>query len=148
MNSCLSRTVDINAVITDLTGLLRVVVGERLVVRTKLDPKLGRINADSRQIGWVFINLAISAYDAMPVGSELLISTSNIELDYEDAGELGVPAGPYVQAELRATGGRINVQTMVREIVQNARGAVSMRSTPGHGSTVLIFFPMATDSLA
>src|SRR5205823_5570638 len=62
---------DLNAVVADMEGLLRRLIGEDVELVTRLAPGLGRVRADPVQLQQVVLNLAVNARDAMPGGGRL-----------------------------------------------------------------------------
>jgi len=135
-----SNTLDLNAVIAEIGDLLRRVVGDKLIQRISLDSHLSRIQADPALLNWAFVSLATNALAAMLAGSELAVATANVTLDRAAARELSVPPGAYAQVEFTLTGTGMRVPATVRDIIQSAQGAVSIRST-ARGVVVLVLFP-------
>ena len=74
-------------------------------VRTSLAPDLPSILADRGQLEQVILNLAVNARDAMPNGGELVLETSEIDLDdvYAEAFPTVIP-GPYVRLAVSDNG--------------------------------------------
>jgi PAS domain S-box-containing protein len=70
--------VDINAVVENLTKMLRRLIGEDIVLETRLDPNLPYLRADASTLEQVIINLAVNARDAMPTGGVLNIGTERV----------------------------------------------------------------------
>ena len=79
------QVLDLNSVVTDVEKMLRRLIGEDINFRTILNPSLGRVKADRGQIEQIITNLVVNARDAMPTGGNLVIETSNVELDIEYA---------------------------------------------------------------
>lgn len=75
------EVLELNAVITGMEMMVRRLVGEDVVLLTKLHPELPRVSADPGQLQQVLLNLAVNARDAMPRGGTLLIETAIVELD-------------------------------------------------------------------
>ena len=75
--------VDLNAVVVDMTAMLRRLVGENIRVRTILAGDLGKTRVDTGQMNQIIMNLAVNARDAMPAGGQILIETQNFEIDRE-----------------------------------------------------------------
>jgi len=134
------RAIDPNAVIAGLEELFRGIVGDKISFRTNLDPQLGWIKTDPRTLDWVLVNLAVNALKAM-LARNMVITTSNIELDCWAASEMNVSPGSYIQIELRVTGSEVAGQPAIRNIVQQAHGAVSVRDGGAHGVTVTTLLP-------
>src|SRR5439155_20470072 len=70
---------DLNALVTNLRGVLEWVVGKDIEQATILDPTLGGVKVDLGQIEQVLIKLAANAREAMPQGGKITIETSNIQ---------------------------------------------------------------------
>jgi hypothetical protein len=67
----------------------------------------------------------------MLAGSELAVATTNVTLDLAAARELGVLPGADAQVEFTLTGAGMIVPATARDIIQRARGAVSVCGTAG-----------------
>src|SRR5580658_1947425 len=72
--------VDLNSILAGIAARMRPIVGDKLAVRTRLDPNLASVHADPKQLDWLFVSMAADAYDGMPGGGELAIATANVEL--------------------------------------------------------------------
>ena len=89
------EVLELNAVITGMESMVRRLVGEDVVLLTKLNPELPRVWADPGQLQQVILNLAVNARDAMPRGGSLLIETGVVELDEHYPRHIHQP-GPVV----------------------------------------------------
>lgn len=136
--------IDLNSVLAGIATRIRPIVGDKLVLGTRLDSNLARIKGDPKQIDWLFTNLAADACDGMPGPGELLITTANVELNPGSAREMNLPPGEYVQVELSVTSGRLEVGPVVRNIVQRIQGAVAVKGTSGSGVAVDVLLPRAS----
>src|SRR5271169_4009041 len=96
----LGGAVDLNATISELEKVVRSVFGERFQLHTKLDPLLGRIDADPRTIDRLLVSLVINCQAPTAPRTELMMSTANVDLDLAAARELQLPGREYVQLEL------------------------------------------------
>jgi two-component system cell cycle sensor histidine kinase/response regulator CckA len=76
---------NLNNLVENMTKLLRRLIGEDIVLETRLDPALGLIRVDAGQIEQVIINLSVNAADSMPKGGTLTIETANSTLPVESA---------------------------------------------------------------
>src|SRR5215470_13139375 len=99
------QVLDLGEALSDLTMLLRRLIGEKV----KLDLIHGRdlwpVKVDVSQFEQVIVNLAVNARDAMPEGGTLTVKTGNVGAD--DAAQLsykGMPAADYVRIDMIDTG--------------------------------------------
>jgi signal transduction histidine kinase len=160
---------DLNVIVTDLGRMLDRVIGEDVVLVTRLAEDLGAVEADRGQIEQVLMNLVVNARDAMPGGGTLTIETLDEDLDAARAAELGVPAGPYVTLVVGDTGSGMDAETLahifepffttkatgqgtglglstVYGIVKQAGGAITVKSAPGQGTRFSIHVPRVAPS--
>ena len=109
------RVIDLNTVVRDAEQILRRLVGETISMTAVLDAELGHVRADPGQITQVLMNLVVNARDAMPGGGELIIESSNRDIDEASARQRrGLLPGRYVAIEVRDTGAGMDEQTMAR----------------------------------
>jgi CheY-like chemotaxis protein len=140
-NDSSSGDLDINLLIAETARILHLAAGEKLILRTQLDPTLSRVRGDPKLIGWVFLSLAAKAYDIAPAGSELGIVTANVEFDRAAADEASALSGSYAQIELTASASRLDAGTIVRAIVEQAQGTIAVRSIGPDRVVVRVLLP-------
>lgn len=78
-----ARPVNLNEVVTDMTKMLRRLIGEHIELRCQLDPAVSLVQADVAMIEQVIVNLAVNARDAMPNGGTLTIRTERVDVSPE-----------------------------------------------------------------
>jgi two-component system, cell cycle sensor histidine kinase and response regulator CckA len=161
---------DVNAVLRDLGGNLRRLLGDDVELVTVLAPHLSAVNADRAQLGQVVLNLAVNAKDAMPAGGTLTIATADVEIGQAHANEHpDIKPGPHVMLSITDTGAGMDAPTLARifepffttketgrgtglglatayGIVKQSGGDITARSALGRGTTFTIHLPRATDS--
>jgi two-component system cell cycle sensor histidine kinase/response regulator CckA len=99
---------DLGETLSDLTVLLKRLIGENITLDVPQVRDLWPVKADVHQFEQVIINLAVNARDAMPDGGRLTLRTSNVDADegliriYQ-----GMPVGEYVLVEVEDTGSGI-----------------------------------------
>lgn len=99
------KVFDINQVITEVSTMLKRLIGEDIHLITILAPKLGMVEADPGQLTQVIINLAVNARDAMMQGGELIIETNNVYLDEGYAAHhISMRPGSYIQLVVSDSG--------------------------------------------
>jgi PAS domain S-box-containing protein len=157
-----SRTVDLNEVIANLSGMLGRVIRENVQVTVEPGEETAFVNADPNEIERVVVNLAVNAQDAMPGGGHLTIRTSRVTVAEGEGGK--VRPGEYVELMVQDTGVGMDRDTMARVfepffttkstvggtglglavvygIVRQSGGHVHVESQPGAGATFRIRLP-------
>ena len=162
--------VDLNAVVADMTTMLRRLVGENIVVRTVLADDLGKTKVDPGQMNQIIMNLVVNARDAMPAGGQITIETANFEIDREYSARhlgarhmsarhgdyclmsisddgIGMEEGtrahafePFFTTKGVGEGTGLGLST-VYGIVKQHNGYIWLYSEPGHGTTVRVYLP-------
>jgi PAS domain S-box-containing protein len=158
---------NLNGIVVELETMLRPLIGEDIVLTTKLDPALGPIEADPGQLHQVVMNLVVNARDAMPNGGALSIETANV--DVVDEGDGSIAPGRYVTLTVRDAGEGIDATTLsqifepffttkesdkgtglglatVYGIVKQSGGYVAVESELGVGSEFTIYLRRVDDA--
>lgn len=165
-------SIDLNAIVEEMTTLLRRTLGETIDIRVLAAPELWRCLADPGQVQNAILNLALNARDAMPDGGILTLQTANATLDgdYADRNRDAVP-GEYAVLSVSDTGvgmppdvvqrafepffttkgvgkGSGLGLSMVYGFAKQSGGHVSLYSEIGHGTTVKLYLPRTTGAAA
>ena len=153
------------ALLDDLREMLTPTLGVSIQVVTSADPDAPPLLADRAQLETVLVNLAVNARDAMPDGGTLRIAVTVEAVVDSHPAELGI--GAYVRLDLADTGTGMSAATlarasepffttkppgqgtglglaMARGFAEQSNGGFALRSTPGQGTTVTLWFPLAS----
>ncbi|MDJ0808803.1 MAG: PAS domain S-box protein [Desulfobacterales bacterium] len=128
------------------------------------------VNVDSGQIEQVLVNLYVNAWQAMPGGGDLILTTRNVELNRQTVHPFGMKPGKYIEAAVIDTG--IGMDEITRQkiftpffttkergrgtglglssaygIIKNHGGFFKVSSRVGRGSKFSIYLP-ATEAPA
>ena len=167
-----SNYVDVAAVLDGVVTLIRRVIGENITVTTQADADLWAILADPVQVEQSIVNLAINARDAMPNGGALRITAGNAPRPKGEPHPDGeVKPGDYVRITVTDTGTGMDEATRTRMFdpffttkpygqgtglglstvygfVRQCGGSISVRSTPGQGTSIELLLPRASDPVS
>jgi len=159
------RVVDPNAIVSDLSKMLRRLIGDDIKLITIAAPAVGRVRIDPGQIEQVLMNLAVNSRDAMPQGGVLTIETADVVLDGEYVRRHPVAvSGSYVMLAVSDTGAGMDAETQrhifepfyttkeavkgtglglatVYGIVKQSGGYIWVYSEVGKGTTFKIYLP-------
>jgi two-component system cell cycle sensor histidine kinase/response regulator CckA len=162
------QVLDLGEVLSELTMLLRRLIGEKVTLEVKHGRDLWPVKADISQFEQVVVNLAVNARDAMLDGGKLSVRTTNITAaECQRYDTKGMPAADYVLVEVADTGTGIPPEIMdkifdpffstkevgkgtglglstVYGIVKQTGGFVYPESSIGKGTTFRIFLPRHT----
>jgi len=146
------RELDLNTLVRDMEKMLRRVVDENIALITDLDPALDSALADPGQVEQVVMNLVLNAWDALPEGGRITISTrpcagdGEVEIAVADNGR-GIADEirehifePFFTTKAQGEGSGLGLAT-VHGIVQQSGGSVSVESRPGQGAVFRVRLP-------
>jgi two-component system cell cycle sensor histidine kinase/response regulator CckA len=163
------RVLDLNQVIGDVEQMLRRLLGEHVLLSTRLAAAVPPVKADPGQLEQVLVNLAVNARDAMPGGGALVIDTAPVTVDDDYAAHhTGIRPGRHVRIRVSDTGEGMPADVIDRAfepfyttkpsgegtglglatvygIVTQAGGTVNLYSEPGMGTTVQILLPVTEE---
>jgi PAS domain S-box-containing protein len=164
-----TRGVDMRGVVNETVRLLQRSIEKRIEIRTHIEASEPLVvRGDATRLQSAILNLALNARDAIPAAGTITIELAGAELTHEDiAGEnLDVDPGSYVRLRVSDTGEGMDAETVSRIFdpffttkqrgsgtglglsvvygtVKSHKGAVTVRSTPGEGTTFDLVLPRA-----
>jgi PAS domain S-box-containing protein len=165
-------SVNLNEQVMGMVDLLQRTLGEDVDLNASLAPRLWTVRADPSEIENAVLNLAINARDAMPRGGRLVIETANVMAEEDQIGSIELlRAGPYVRLSVSDTGGGMEADVLARAFepffttkepgrgtglglstiygfARQSGGTVTLYSESGVGTTVSLYLPRTTESVA
>ncbi|HUQ50131.1 MAG TPA: ATP-binding protein, partial [Terriglobales bacterium] len=162
-----TRLLSLNTVISEMSDMLRRLIGEEIVLETRLAGNLRIARIDPGQLEQAILNLVVNARDAMPSGGRLTIHTENVVVDERWAQRVpGLDEGEYVRLRVSDNGVGMNAEVKshifeaffttkeqgkgtglglatVYGTVHHHAGHISVESAPGVGTTFDLYFPVA-----
>jgi PAS domain S-box-containing protein len=163
------RLMNVNEHVGDLARMLQRLIGEHISLEVNPAPLNAMIRADPSQFDQVLMNLAVNGRDAMGENGTLTVAIENLQR--QEQGLDGVPAGDYVRVTVSDTGAGMPEEVRTRAfepffttkeagkgtglglstcygIVQQAGGAISIDSELGRGTSVHTWWPRAASGTA
>ncbi|RLB36587.1 MAG: hypothetical protein DRH12_15575 [Deltaproteobacteria bacterium] len=142
---------------------------KEISINYSFQDNLWTVNVDQGQIEQVLLNLFVNAWQAMPGGGHLYISTQNVEITDPPSDEIS--PGKYVKTSVRDTGIGMDQKTMKRifdpffttkemgrgtglglasayGIIRNHDGFFEVESKVGEGSTFSFCLPASNCAVA
>jgi signal transduction histidine kinase len=144
------KSVDVAALVERVLGLVAFEAADHGVgIETHLDPELPSIPSDEGQLSQVFLNVIINAFQAMPDGGALVVTTRKdgdwAEVAVKDTGpgiaEAVLPHvfDPYFTTRPSGVGLGLAI---AHRIVQGHQGSLDVESHVGSGTTMIIRLPL------
>ena len=160
--------VDVSTLVEEMSQLLRRVISKQAQLSLHLDRTLPAVVGDATQLRQVVMNLITNASDALERQGTVRLETSAVRADREMLASAyldeELPEGEYVCIEVSDTGVGMDAATAARlfdpffttkftgrglglaavlGIVRGHRGAISLQSAPGAGTTFRVLLPAA-----
>ena len=153
-------------VISEVSNLLKRLLGETVTLQVKHGRSLGAVRADPGQLEQVIVNLAVNARDAMPNGGTLTLHTFSVSAnDVRQMGSDILPIADYTALRVSDTGTGIppHLITKIFEpffttkevgkgtglglstvygIVKQSGGFIFAESDPGKSTSFTIYLPV------
>jgi signal transduction histidine kinase/CheY-like chemotaxis protein len=161
------EAIDLNRLVEEMGHMLEVSVSKKAIIRYNLTRPIVAVDADATQIRQIILNLVINASEAIGNRSGVIaITTGCLNCTEESLQETWLadplPEGLYVYLEVADTGSGMDHETMGRifdpffttkfagrglgmaavlGIVRGHKGAITVYSEPGQGSTFRVLLP-------
>ncbi len=148
------KTLNLNQLITNLTRVLKRLVGEHTQLKFQPDDLLEHVRVDPGTLEQAILNLVVNARDAMPAGGTLTVRTNNIpggwvRLEVADTGH-GMTDEvkarifePYFTTKPIGHGTGLGL-AMVAGFMEQSGGRIVVHSEPGVGATFQLEFEAVT----
>lgn len=162
------KVMDVTDVITDVSHLLRRLIGAGIELKINHERDLGLVKVDQGQMEQVLVNLAVNARDAMGNTGTLTIKTRNF-INKQKRPMVGtdeMPPGEWVAVDVTDTGTGIPPEVVARifdpffstkplgqgtglglstvyGIIRQSGGYVGVETKVGRGTTFSIYMPRA-----
>lgn len=143
---------------------------KQITIHRKYGKDLWTVEIDGSQMGRVFMNLFVNAWQAMPGGGEIFLETENLFLDDATAHSISVSGGKCVKITVTDIGTGMDPKTLERifdpffttkgmgrgtglglatvyGIIKGHGGAINVISRLGHGTTFHIYLPATEKSV-
>jgi PAS domain S-box-containing protein len=164
------KPIDCKVVLDDALDLLRASLPSTIEIRREIDPHLPLMLGDPGRIHQIIMNLATNAMHAMGKRGGILevkLAPLKVDSDFAQAHD-GLREGRYLRLIISDTGCGMDLRTQERifepffttkapgegtglglatvyGIVKDHRGAISVYSEPGNGTTFNVYFPVHED---
>lgn len=155
---------DVNEAIEKLKQFLEPLLPENTHLKLDFEAEKAFIKVDKNQFEHVMVNLTTNARDAMAEGGNLTISTQRVKIDSPQTLQTGeLPPSTYIQVSISDQGVGMDKETIenifqpfyttketgkgtglglsiVKNFVDQSRGYIDIKSTPGKGSRFDLYF--------
>jgi two-component system, cell cycle sensor histidine kinase and response regulator CckA len=163
-----TELLDLNQVVASVVRMLRRLIGERIVLKTRYPREAVLVDADASMLEQVLVNLAVNGRDAMLDGGQLTIETSRVQVDKPEEFLSGnARPGPHARLSVSDTGAGIAAEhlphifepffttkesgkgtglglAIVLNIMEQHRGWIGVESHAGAGTTFHLYLPSST----
>jgi len=163
------KVINIVDVISELTALLRRLIGANIRLDMTHGRDIGRVKVDQGQLEQVIINLVVNARDAMADGGSVSLRTANhVQHEHALCGQDDMPPGRYVSIVVEDTGSGIPPHILSRifepffstkeigsgtglglstvyGVVRQTGGFIQVESRVGHGARFTVYLPVVGD---
>jgi len=159
--------VDVSDLVKGMAGLLQRSIGPSIEIVMSFPLALPKVQADANQLETALLNLVVNARDAMPRGGVITLSTGKLIRK----NEVGGLQGDFICLSVKDDGEGMDAETlekattpffttkgvgkgtglglpMVQGLMAQGGGALSLKSSPGRGTTAELWLPLAQEAEA
>jgi len=162
-----SVPIGVPSLLDGMREILAPTLGGGISVMLEVEPGLPPLLADKSQMETALVNLATNARDAMPTGGTLTFSAASRTVGLESSGyPAGIACGGYLRISVADTGSGMDAAmlarvcqpffttkppgrgtglglAMVKGFAEQSGGGITIDSTPGRGTEVSLWLPVA-----
>jgi signal transduction histidine kinase/DNA-binding response OmpR family regulator len=162
------ESTDLREQVLGISRLLGRTLGERISIRLELTSDPSQVHVDRNQLEASLLNLALNARDAMPDGGALTIAVEEVELDIGfTCADHAIEPNRYVALSVSDIGHGMDEEVRQRAVqpffttkpagagsglglsmaygfVHQSGGHLMIDSAPGRGTSVTLYFPIAS----
>src|SRR3990172_9019784 len=165
------QPLDPGRVVVDVADMLQPLLPDHVELETVVDEGAGIIKADASALQQIVINLVTNARDAMPDGGRLRISVARAPVERDRRGQASASPKAYVRLSVQDTGIGMTDEVKARifdpffttkppgkgtglglamtyGLVKQQAGFIEVDTTPGKGTTMSLYFPLAENGAA
>jgi signal transduction histidine kinase/ActR/RegA family two-component response regulator len=161
-----NKPIRLQPIIAEALNLIKASFPPGVVINQHFEEKIGTVLADSTHIHQIVMNLCMNANHAMmKTGGTLDVRLDEVKLDQRSAEKIPkLKKGEYIRLTISDTGHGMDIKTkerifepfftrkevgsgsglglsVVHGIINNYGGAIIVESTPGKGTTFMIYLP-------
>jgi len=168
------HSLELQPIIEDSLSLVQTTMKKNISLAKDVDPKCGGIMGDTTQLQQVIVNLCTNAVHAIGKEEPGTLTVSLKEITVSENNPVGqaveLPTGPYACMTVSDTGCGMSPEvqerifepyfttkksgegtgfglSIVHGIVRKHRGAITVRSEEGKGTTFTLYFPLLADAV-
>ena len=163
---------NVNQLVREFDVLAGRLLGETITLTVDLSPVIPLCELDTTQFSSALLNLLVNAGDAMPAGGTVTLQTRDVELDSSRAAHIPeATPGRYVMIAVEDTGEGMTPDVALRAtepffttkevgkgtglglsqvygFVRQSDGFLQIESSPGAGTSVRLYIPLADKALS
>ena len=162
---------DPGRVVQDISGMLRRLIPESVELEMAIEEGAGIVQADASALQQIVLNLVTNARDAMPDGGRLRITVARAAAEGDRVSQGPGGPGAYIRLSVQDTGVGMTDEVKARMfdpffttkppgkgsglglamtygLVKQQDGFIEVDTTPGRGTTMSLYFPLAENGTA